>query len=65
MKDEIKRFKKFQEVMNTENTDIKVKDIDVRNYLKYLLKNGSVLEKREVLGNIKTKVVLKDKKIIC
>jgi hypothetical protein len=40
------------------------KDIDVRNYLKYLLTNGSLLEKREVLGNIKTRIILKDKKIL-
>lgn len=63
MKEEIERFKKFQEVMNTENTDIKVKDIDIKNYLKYLLKNGSVLEKREVLGNVKTKILLTNKSL--
>jgi site-specific DNA recombinase len=63
MKDEIERFGKFQEISNGDNKEIKVKDIDVRNYLKYLLRNGSVLEKREVLGNIKSKINLVNKNI--
>jgi site-specific DNA recombinase len=63
MKDEIERFGKFQEISNGDNKEIKVKDIDVRNYLKYLLRNGSVLEKREVLGNIKSKIHLVNKNI--
>ena len=63
MKDEIERFSKFQEIASGDKKEIRTKDIDVRNYLKYLLKNGSVLEKREVLENIKSKVVLKKKLI--
>ncbi|MFT5352714.1 MAG: hypothetical protein ACI9GH_000579 [Candidatus Paceibacteria bacterium] len=63
MKDEIDRFGKFQEITSGETREIKTKDIDVRNYLKYILKNGSVLEKREVLENIKSKVILENKTI--
>jgi hypothetical protein len=39
-------------------------DIDIRNYAKYLLREGTLLEKRELLSFLKSKLVLKDKKII-
>lgn len=64
MKDEIERFGKFQKIASGETREIKTKDIDVRNYLKYLLKNGSVLEKREVLENIKSRIKLQSKSIL-
>lgn len=36
----------------------------MRNYLKYLLNNSSILEKREVFDNIKTKIQLFKKNLI-
>jgi hypothetical protein len=39
-----------------------VKDVDIRNYAKYVLEKGSVFEKRDLLKNIKSKVVVLDKK---
>jgi len=38
--------------------------VDVRNYAKYLLKDGTIIEKRELLYFLKSKLILKDKKII-
>ena len=38
--------------------------IDPKFYAKYLLKSGSTIEKRELLGSLKSKLVLKDKIII-
>ncbi len=38
-------------------------DVDVRNYTKYLLKEGSILEKRELLSCLTSKLLLKDKKL--
>jgi len=38
-------------------------DVDIRTYAKYLLKEGSVVEKRELLANLKGKMVYTDKKI--
>ena len=38
-------------------------DVDVRNYTKYLLKEGTLIEKRELLSCLKSKLMLKDKKI--
>ncbi len=38
-------------------------DVDVRNYTKYLLKEGSLLEKRELLSHLRSKLTLKNKQI--
>jgi hypothetical protein len=38
-------------------------DVDVRNYTKYLLKEGTLIEKRELLGCLQSKLFLKDKKV--
>jgi hypothetical protein len=35
--------------------------MDIRNYAKYILKEGSVSEKRELLGNLRSRIVYKDK----
>jgi len=37
------------------------KDVDIRNYAKYILKEGNIYEKRELLECLKSKLVLKDK----
>jgi len=42
----------------------KQKYLDIHNYAKYVLKNVSMIEKREFLGYLKSKLVMKDKKII-
>jgi len=39
-------------------------DIDIRNYAKYLLREGTLVEKRELLYFLKSKLILKDKKIV-
>ncbi|MCX6746457.1 MAG: hypothetical protein NTX00_05640 [Candidatus Parcubacteria bacterium] len=42
----------------------KRKDLDIKNYAKYILKEGSVYEKRDLLSNLRSKLVLKDKKLV-
>ena len=42
----------------------KQKDLDIRSYAKYVLKEGSALEKRELLANLRSKIILKDKTIL-
>lgn len=37
--------------------------IDIRNYAKYILREGTVAEKRELLGCLKSRVFLKNKQI--
>lgn len=64
IREEIARINKFNtEVLGKlkEKTDI---EVDIRNYVKYLLRQGTILEKRELLSCFKSKLILKDKKII-
>jgi len=62
--EELERFNKFQK-MFIESSDkakkLKPLNMDLKDYAKYLLKEGSVIEKRELLSCIKTKLVLKQK----
>ena len=39
------------------------KDVDIKKYIKYLLLDGSVEEKRCVLLSLRSKLILKDKKV--
>lgn len=43
---------------------VKEKEIDIKAYAKYLLKEGTIYEKRELLEQLKNKIVVEDKKII-
>ena len=57
--DEVKRYNVFQSrVLKIEGKQ-KNKDIDVKSYIKYLLREGSMSEKREILSCIKSKIVIR------
>lgn len=61
---EIERHKKFHSgIMGKPKEEYSAKDTDVRNYAKYLLTEGSIFEKRDLLGCLKSKIKLKDKKV--
>lgn len=62
---EVNRFNKFQNmILQDKNPKRKTKPaVDMRVYAKYVLKEGSSIEKRELLVNLRSKIVLKDKKI--
>jgi hypothetical protein len=60
---EVQRFKKFEQMLLGTKTVITVKDIDIRNYAKFILIEGSMDEKREFLRCLKTDILLKNKKI--
>ena len=64
IKAEVERFKKFQRIILNTKEEIEIKDIDIRNYSKYILREGSLFEKRELLGCFKSKIQVKNK-IIC
>ncbi len=55
---EVERIRKFQRAFAGGDDASPKKDIDLRSYAKYLLKEGSVTEKRELLLCIKSKLVL-------
>jgi len=39
------------------------KKLNIRTYAKYLLKEGSFIEKRELLANLRSRLMYEDKKI--
>jgi DNA invertase Pin-like site-specific DNA recombinase len=61
IKIEVERFKKFQSSILGIKKTIEVKDIDIKNYAKYILKDGQDVEKRELLGCLKSKIILNNK----
>jgi hypothetical protein len=61
---EIEAHNAFQQsVLGRKADNIKVKDIDIRNYAKHILRDRPIDEKRALLGNLRSKLVLKEKKI--
>lgn len=64
LEDEIARFNIFQRSVLGVTEKIKNnKDTDIRNYAKYILKEGTVGEKRELLANLRSRIVYKDKQL--
>lgn len=63
IKSEVERFKKFQQVLLGRKEKIEIAEIDIRNYAKYLLREGENMEKRELLGCLKSKIELTNKEI--
>jgi DNA invertase Pin-like site-specific DNA recombinase len=63
IKEEIERFSKMQKFFLRIKEVVKVLDIDIRGYAKYVLREGSDLEKRELLNCLKNKLILKEKEI--
>lgn len=61
IKSEVERFKKFQQVVLNIKEKINIVDIDIRNYAKYILREGTDLEKRELLGCLRSKLEIRDK----
>lgn len=62
LEDEIARFNIFQRsVLGTKDKAQARNDMDIRNYAKYILKEGTVNEKRELLVNLRSRIVYKDK----
>ncbi len=62
---EIERHKKFHsQIMGIKEQNYEAKDIDIRNYAKYMLNEGSIFEKRDLLMCLKTKLLLKEKRLL-
>jgi len=64
--DEIERYYNFSKrILKQNNIDFnKQKNIDIKNYAKYILREGSISEKRDLLFNLKSRLILVDK-VIC
>ncbi|TSC81793.1 MAG: Recombinase [Parcubacteria group bacterium Gr01-1014_20] len=65
LEDEIKRFNKLQKLMNRNNGKqaLEENDVNIREYAKYLLREGSVSEKRELLANLRSRLIYKNKEL--
>ncbi len=64
IKAEIERHKKFQSgLLGIKEKAVKVADIDIRNYAKYILRDGTMLEKRELLTCLRSKITMANKQI--
>lgn len=64
IREDIERHKKFQSgLLGIKEAKVTVKDIEVRNYAKYILREGQMSEKRELLSCLKSKITLANKVI--
>ncbi len=65
LEDEIKRFHHFQKVVlgSDGKQEAAEADVNIRTYAKYLLREGSVSEKRELLGNLRSRLVYTNKHV--
>ena len=61
---EVARYNKFRMGVLGAKKKERGGEIDTRTYAKYLLKEGTVTEKRELLSCLKSQLVLKDRKIL-
>jgi DNA invertase Pin-like site-specific DNA recombinase len=60
---EVRRFKLFQQMLLGTKIQVAIKDIDIRNYAKFILVEGDLEEKREFLRCLNSKITLKNKVI--
>ena len=63
LKKEVTRFKKFQMALSGKSTDFKVSEKDVLNYMKFVLKDGEIEEKRDLLESLDNDFMIKNKKV--
>ncbi|MCX6716448.1 MAG: recombinase family protein, partial [Candidatus Taylorbacteria bacterium] len=64
IKAEIERHKRFQSgLLGIKENTVKVNEIDMRNYAKYLLREGTQWEKRELLTCLRSKIVMNNRQV--
>lgn len=64
IKSDVERYKKFQSGVLGIKEKIKIADIEIRNYAKYILREGTNFEKRALLGCLKNEIRLTHKEIL-
>jgi DNA invertase Pin-like site-specific DNA recombinase len=64
IEDEVFRYKKFNKSLLGEVSDISVTDIDLKDYAKFLLKDGALEEKRHIMSCFKSPLILIQKSVI-
>ena len=65
LKEEIRRYNLFQsQLLKKDARDVvSVKQINLREFMRYIIANGSKDEKREILAMIQADILLKDKQV--
>lgn len=63
IKYDVERFSKLQKFLLGTKEKIDIPNIDMRGYAKFVLKEGTDIEKRELLGCLKSKICLANKQI--
>lgn len=63
IKADIERFSKMQKFFLGTKEKISIPSVDIRGYAKYVLKEGTNEEKREILSCLKSRIYLAEKKI--
>lgn len=64
IKTEIERNRRFSiGILGEKGITTKVADVDIRNYAKYILRDGTLIEKREMLECLRSKILLSNKEV--
>lgn len=66
LEQEVERYHKFRTSVlgNKKEPTKRIKEIDMKNYAKYILRDGTVMEKRSLLASLKTRLVFKEKTLL-
>jgi len=63
LKEEIERHERFNTLLGMKTEKVKLHDVDLKNYAKHTLNNGSQDEKRLVLSHLKDQLMLGEKMV--
>ena len=63
IKADVEKFTKMQKFFLGTKEKVNISGVDIRSYAKYVLQEGEDMQKRELLGCLKGKIVLSKKKI--
>lgn len=64
-KEEMARYAKFRRLVLGKGKEAgSPTEFDIKTYAKYLLMEGTLNEKRELLANLKSALIFRDKKIV-
>ena len=61
--DKFKTHKKFNAFLLGRSIDMTISDVDIRKYVKFLLHDGTISEKRRIMSSFKSSIIIKYKRI--
>ena len=63
IKVDVEKFTNLQNFFLGKKEKVSIPSVDIRGYARYVLRDGSDIEKRELLGCLRSKICLSNKKI--